>query len=187
MENTEKPKKKLYQRVWFWVLIVLFAPQMLCVSVLGVTGIGAKCQSDRMKKQIDPYGYNAEATGTKVIGFDEEKQTFSGQYIPSDYDANNPNDVGYILLWKSTLVKETEEYSKFGFGGSDARNISGMVEYLDIRLVDYKTGNVIASREFKAEPPHSLESDADHFPTQNVSEDTVEEWVSSMILLNSAP
>lgn len=180
METAELPvkvKKKLVRRPWFWILIGIAFHMILFGSCVFGTRCAKNAYDRKMRGSIDPYGSDANATGSKVTGYNEDESRFSDKYLPSDLKAKNPDEVRYIFLWKSAMETQTAGYQV----GFNYKSVSGKLETLTIRLIDYKTGKEIVSKKLWADPPERIDANAEYFPSQNIKEETVQNWLKTVI------
>lgn len=125
----------------------------------------------RQMNGLDPYGSNPIA-GEKVIAYDENNCTFSSKYVPDEKRARTANDVGYILFFsveeKSTSAISWRENSAGRVVSSGST--SAKVIPITLTLIDYKTGEIIATETLQ--PPSRSKSSV-----FTVSEETVVAWL----------
>ena len=182
MENTAEKKNKSR-----FLLIGMIA--WVALVVVGVIIFFVSCNSGRafdtkMRKGIEPFKHDADASGTKIVTFDMRNQVFTKSYLPDDLIASDPDEVGYILYCDDSTESVTKEYYRVDDDPLNAlltpKKVIGKVQRLKLRLTDYRTGLTVASKEFSAVPPREITSDTTSFH-EKVDEDRIEEWIRSAL------
>ena len=143
-----------------WILIVWFV--LGCISM--VASMAKEANTMSAMKELDPYGSNPNG-GNRVIAYDEVNKKYTSRYIPSDHQANAPEEVGFILLYR---VDKVDAWTTRG-GRATADKVT-------LRLVDYRTGQEIASEVMT--PGGGASSRTSHF---EVSSQRVEQWLLSKL------
>ena len=137
--------------------LILLGIIILIAAIAGIKSvvscIGEKSYDAKIRKGIVSYTQNENAVGTKVVAYDETKKIFTDRFIPKELRASNAKEVGYILYYTDKQLSVTERYGISQYSYSSGKSITGKVEQVTVRLVNYKTGREVATTTFTASAP----------------------------------
>ena len=166
------------------MVIIIF----LCISLVVsfITAIQEDMQKSKDKELNETMSALTDPTSVPVTGdqaicyykdlVKKTEGTFSDRYVPEDYLASTPEEARYILYCSdgSTMVGT---YS--GGGGS------GWTPWVNIEILDRKTGQVIGTQKFEGGyPPTTVTSGGAHYGSEPSTE-KIQEWTLSVIRDNA--
>lgn len=154
-------KKRLKRKLPFWCFVLIFVIANIVFFAYEVYFLPNVVTPMRMKgldpNECDPYA------GGMVIAYNESTQEFTCSYVPFDLMARSKSEVGYILFFKT--------HTTSGLGISNKGQAKSIeLTSISIKLVDHKTGRVIATETIQ--PPNSSTSTRFIFSAQDV-----EDWL----------
>lgn len=127
--------------------ILMLLPGLIALVVTVTTTIQGNAYHKTMAALEDPD--SVSINGSMAVTCEDSR--FTRSYIPKSLQAEEPEEVRYILYC-------TDGEKMTGFYG--ASFVSGYQRWREVKIVDRKTGEVVAQERFYgSNPPHSISDD----------------------------
>lgn len=165
---------------WGCLTLIIF---MLVMGLCAMIGEAVRAEdAKKAQKYHDTMAVvensTTAVTGEKMVSLVTSKRgsgsdpTYCKEYIPEGYETDVPQEVRYVLR----CTKDADLVGTYSGGGG-----SGWTPWVEIEILDRKTGQVIGSQKFEGGyPPTTVRSGGAHYGSEP-SMEKIHEWILSVI------